>query len=175
MVCFYIQNRKCEKHWNDFIINTLNQASCENRETSVTPELHIFSFYNTDEFISVPRNNELEDAVGCSENFMLYILVFFMQPKIVENQQGLQAAGVCAEMREGSAEADFMSSLCDFREAFLKALYCPCVWSREGLAALKPCESCTNNAILCLPSTAYFASEIRLESIRHLQQVTHIL
>lgn len=104
--------------------------------------------------------------MGCSENVTLYILVFFTQPKIVGNRRGLQAAGVCAEMREGSAGADFIYSLCDFGEAFLKALYCPCVWSREGLAALKPCESCTNNAILCLLSTASFASEIRLESIK---------
>lgn len=67
----------------------------------------------------------------------------------------------------------YLSSVCLSR-CLLKAFHCMHVWGQEGLAALKPCESHTNNAILCLLPTARFSSEIRLESIQHLQPVTHI-
>lgn len=61
----------------------MNQASCENRETELIAPV-VQAFLNTDELISVTKNNELKDVAGCSENVMLYILVFFTQLKIAE-------------------------------------------------------------------------------------------
>lgn len=63
----------------------------------------------------------------------------------------MQAADGCADLRKGScAETDFISSPCVFQDAFKKPPIVCVLWGQEGPAALKPYESHTNNAILCL-------------------------
>lgn len=61
-------------------------------------------------------------------------------------------------------------------KAFFKKRFIVCMFfgARKVLAAPKPCESLANNVILCLLPHHSLLLRIRLESIRHLQPVTHI-
>lgn len=122
----------------------------------------------------IVQNKDSGDATACSKKCPLHSCfqnsvesMWFAGCRFLHGNKKWQLKAYCSYFF-------YYYLICVFQKLFWKALCCPCIQGQEGLAAMKKCESHTNNAILCLLFTTSCASEMRLGSISCLQRVTHI-